>query len=242
MEKCGELHDDLDIDPMLGPVEGPREIRNLIPLDATDEYKRLQKYIVDLSPDEIRELKAIVDVGDKKLRTSNFVQECNRPPVEDNPLAQVKYLMEETLLFKSIFQGIDALVDGRVVQNGVFAEFDGGLSQERARQQSAHQVRDRTLEEAESQREVALTQARPFRWVTIRPTEETALHLIGDKYPNAPANEGFLFEWGYLWETVQIGSWNDLEIAEGYELASEEEREEYEGFLESKGRADGDLS
>jgi hypothetical protein len=82
------------------------------------------------------------------------------------------------------------------------------------------------------------------RDVTIRPTEEVALKLIGDKYGNNPDSEGFLYSWGYeLYSSVEIDGWQDLKLEDGYELALESDRAEYRAYRESKrGRADRVMS
>ena len=123
MEKCGEFRDGYD-GAMSELMDHHRKAMRSW-LKATDEYQRLEKCILSLSPDETRELKAIASVGDKKLRTADFVQECNRAAA-DNPLVQATYLMNETRLFESIQRGIAALTDDGVIEKGVFAEFDGG--------------------------------------------------------------------------------------------------------------------
>jgi len=76
----------------------------------------LLKYILDLRPEAIRELRALVDVAEKKHSTADFVKACDTVNEKETHFVQATYLMDQTLLYESIPRGIDALVKDRVIK------------------------------------------------------------------------------------------------------------------------------
>ena len=73
------------------------------------------------------------------------------------------------------------------------------------------------------------------REVTIRATlEKTKSFMDSDYDEEHEGDDALLVEQGYSMETIEIESWADLELPPGYELAHEDDREEYEHYLESK--------
>jgi hypothetical protein len=73
------------------------------------------------------------------------------------------------------------------------------------------------------------------REVTIRATIETARGFLPEGYDeDNEGDDALLNAVGESMETVEIESWDDLDVPEGYEIADDDEREEYDSYLESK--------
>jgi len=73
------------------------------------------------------------------------------------------------------------------------------------------------------------------RVITVRPTFETAKRLLGREDDDDPeGSDSLLFAWGELWVPVEVESWEDFDIPDGHEIADDDEREEYEAYLDSK--------
>ena len=72
------------------------------------------------------------------------------------------------------------------------------------------------------------------RDITIRATVETArLSLGGDYDEDHEGDDALLNEIGESMETIEIGSWEELDIPNGYEIADDDDRGEYDAWRES---------
>ena len=73
------------------------------------------------------------------------------------------------------------------------------------------------------------------REITIRATIETVKRDLGEDYDDE--NEGddaLLVAQGESMDTQVIHRWEDLEIPDGYEIVGDDDRNEYDSWLDSK--------
>jgi hypothetical protein len=113
MKKCNKLF--YRKNPTAESIEPKQNATPTSRLEGTVEYKRLLKYILGLSPGEVRELKMIVSVGEKMLSTADFVKECNTVLQDEDFIKQSTDLSRE-VLFESIPRGLDALMQAGVIE------------------------------------------------------------------------------------------------------------------------------
>lgn len=72
------------------------------------------------------------------------------------------------------------------------------------------------------------------REITIRATIETAKRSLGEDYDeDHEGDDALLNEISESMETIEIESWEELEIPEGYEIMHEDDREQYERWRDS---------
>ena len=76
------------------------------------------------------------------------------------------------------------------------------------------------------------------REVTIQPTEETARRELPSNYnEDDEGSDALLWQIGQMMQTVEIESWDDFQMPEGYEFFDEADREEYDAHVETKRNA-----
>lgn len=73
------------------------------------------------------------------------------------------------------------------------------------------------------------------REILIGPTAESVIANMGDDY-NEEDDDAVGVEMGMQMEAIEICSWDELNLPEGYKIIDDDDREEYDRYLESKNK------
>jgi len=71
------------------------------------------------------------------------------------------------------------------------------------------------------------------REVWIRQTYKAIAAELGDAY-NEDDDDAVLFAMGESWAPKEINSWEELKIPDGWELKDQDDKDDYDAYLESK--------